>query len=137
MKLPISWLRDYVDITDLSPEEISRKLTFGGLEVEEIHYVGWAMPVYGKDDKHEFKINGIAWDKDKVVVAEIREVGSHPNADRLTLCDLFDGTQQHTVLTGAPNLFEYKGTGKLAKPIKVPMPRKARPFMTVTPKAWC
>jgi phenylalanyl-tRNA synthetase beta chain len=119
MKLPISWLRDYVDITDLSPEEISRKLTFGGLEVEEIHYVGWAMPVYGKDDKHEFKINGIAWDKDKVVVAEIREVGSHPNADRLTLCDLFDGTQQHTVLTGAPNLFEYKGTGKLAKPIKV------------------
>jgi phenylalanyl-tRNA synthetase beta chain len=119
MKLPLSWLKDYVDIDGLTVEDIARKLTFGGLEVEEIHYVGWAMPVYGKDDKHEFKINGIAWDKDKIVVAEIREVGSHPNADRLTLCDLFDGTQQHTVLTGAPNLFEYKGTGKLAKPIKV------------------
>jgi phenylalanyl-tRNA synthetase beta chain len=119
MKLPISWLRDYVDITDLTPEEISRKLTFGGLEVEEIHYAGWAMPVYGKDDKHEFKVGGIGWDKEKIVVAEIREVMPHPNADRLTLCDLYDGTQQHTVLTGAPNLFDYKGKGKLPKPLKV------------------
>jgi phenylalanyl-tRNA synthetase beta chain len=119
MKLPLSWLKDYVDLDGLTVEDIARKLTFGGLEVEEIHYVGWAMPVYGKDDKHEFKINGIAWDKDKIVVAEIREVGPHPNADRLTLCDLFDGTTQHTVLTGAPNLFDYKGKGKLSKPIKV------------------
>jgi phenylalanyl-tRNA synthetase beta chain len=119
MKLPLSWLKDYVDLDGLTVEDVARKLTFGGLEVEEIHYVGWAMPVYGKDDKHEFKISGISWDKDKIVVAEIREVGSHPNADRLTLCDLYDGTQQHTVLTGAPNLFEYKGKDKLTKPIKV------------------
>src|SRR5581483_12432236 len=43
----------------------------------------------------------------------------HPNADRLTLLDLFDGQQAQTVLTGAPNIFHLKGQGKLAKPIKV------------------
>ncbi|MEW5940572.1 MAG: phenylalanine--tRNA ligase subunit beta, partial [Chloroflexota bacterium] len=124
MKLSISWLRDYVDITDLTPEAIARTLTFGGLEVEEIRYVGWDMSASGSKDmhssqRHEFKTEGIAWDREKIVVAEIREVMPHPNADRLTLCDLYDGTQQHTVLTGAPNLFDYKGKGKLPKPLKV------------------
>ena len=43
----------------------------------------------------------------------------HPNADRLTLCKLFDGEREHIVLTGAPNLFEFKGNGPLPKPLKV------------------
>ena len=94
-------------------------LTLAGLEVDEIHYVGLALPVYGEGEKHEFKTSGIAWDRDKIVVAEIYEVKPHPNADRLTLLDLFDGQQQQVVLTGAPNIFHLKGTGKLAKPIKV------------------
>jgi len=124
MKLPLSWLKDYMDIDGLSVEAIARTLTFGGLEVEEIHYVGWPMSAANAKDmhssqRHEFKTDGIEWDREKIVVAEIREVGPHPNADRLTLCDLFDGTQQHTVLTGAPNLFEFKGKGQLSKPIKV------------------
>ncbi len=51
-------------------------------------------------------------------MAEIREVIPHPNADRLTLLDLFDGNANQTVLTGAPNIFHLKGTGKLARPIK-------------------
>ena len=116
MKLPLSWLQDFVDIGGLSVEEIASKLTLAGLEVEEIHYVGWQMP--DDLDRHEFKTSGISWDKHKLVVAEIREVMSHPNADRLVLCDLFDGEVEQTVLTGAPNLFEYKGIGKLPKPIK-------------------
>jgi phenylalanyl-tRNA synthetase beta chain len=70
-------------------------------------------------EKHEFKTNGIAWDKEKLVVAEIREVKAHPNADKLTLLDLFDGQQEQVVLTGAPNIFHLKGAGKLEKPIKV------------------
>jgi phenylalanyl-tRNA synthetase beta chain len=115
MKLPVSWLQDYVDI-NLPIEDLARLLTVSGLEVEEIHYVGWQLP---KENKYGFKINGFAWDKDKLVVAEIREVNQHPNADRLTLCSLFDGQQEHIVLTGAPNLYPYKGQGKLAKPIKV------------------
>ena len=116
MKVPLSWLQDFVDIGGLSVEEIASKLTLAGLEVDEIHYVGWPMPDGSR--RHEFKTTGLEWDKDKLVVAEIREVMPHPNADRLVLCDLFDGEVEHTVLTGAPNLFEYKGKGKLPKPIK-------------------
>ncbi|MFT3894977.1 MAG: phenylalanine--tRNA ligase subunit beta [Anaerolineales bacterium] len=119
MKLPISWLKDYIDLDGLSVEDIARKLTLAGLEVDEIHYAGLPMPTYKDGERHEFKTSGIGWDRDKIVVAEIREVGAHPNADRLTLLDLYDGQQTQTVLTGAPNIFHLKGTGKLAKPLKV------------------
>ena len=118
MKIPLSWLKDYIDLEGLTVEEIARKLTLAGLEVDEIKYVGLEIPAYKDGTPHEFKTTGIAWDKDKLVVAEIREVMAHPNADRLTLLDLFDGKEQQTVLTGAPNIFHLKGTGKLAKPIK-------------------
>ncbi len=117
MKLPLSWLQDFVNIDGLSVEEIAKQLTLAGLEVDEIHYVGWKMP--DESAHHEFKTTGIEWEKDKIVVAEIREVKPHPNADRLVLCDLYDGKEEHIVLTGAPNLYDYKGIGKLDKPIKV------------------
>ena len=119
MKLPISWLKDFIDLDGLTVEDVARKLTLAGMEVDEIHYVGLPMPDYSKGEKHEFKTTGISWQPDKLVVAEIREVMPHPNADRLTLCDLYDGTEQHTVLTGAPNIFHLKGIGKLDKPLKV------------------
>src|SRR5678816_2101833 len=119
MKLPISWLKDYIDLDGLAVEEIARKLTLAGLEVDEIKYAGLPMPVYRDDEPHEFRTTGISWDRDKIVVAEIREVNPHPNADRLTLLDLYDGQQNQTVLTGAPNIFHLKGSGKLSRPIKV------------------
>jgi phenylalanyl-tRNA synthetase beta chain len=119
MKTPVSWLKDFIDLDGLSMEEIARKLTFAGLEVDEILYVGLEMPAYKNGEKREFKTNGFAWDKEKIVVGEIREVKPHPNADRLTLLDLYDGRQDQVVLTGAPNIFHLKGMGKLAKPIKV------------------
>jgi len=119
MKIPLSWLKDFIDLDGLSVEDIARKLTLAGMEVDEILYVGLPMPVYKEGEKHEFKTNGIGWDKEKLVVAEIREVKAHPNADKLTLLDLYDGQQDQVVLTGAPNIFHLKGTGKLEKPIKV------------------
>ena len=119
MKIPLSWLKDFIDLDGLSVEDIARKLTLAGMEVDEILYVGLPMPVYKEGEKHEFKTNGIGWDKEKLVVAEIREVNRHPNADKLPLLDLYDGQQDQVVLTGAPNIFHLKGTGKLEKPIKV------------------
>lgn len=116
MKTPISWLKDFVNLDGLSVVEIARHLTMAGLEVEDIRYAGLPLPDH---DSHGFKVSGIAWDPDKIVVAEINEVLPHPNADRLTLCDLYDGSKRHTVLTGAPNLYPYKGIGRLGKPIKV------------------
>ncbi|MCL4273958.1 MAG: phenylalanine--tRNA ligase subunit beta [Anaerolineales bacterium] len=119
MKIPLSWLKDFIDLDGLSVEDIARKLTLAGLEVDEILYVGLPMPVYKEGEKHDFKTNGITWDREKIVVGEIREVKPHPNADKLTLLDLYDGQQDQVVLTGAPNIFHLKGTGKLDKPIKV------------------
>jgi phenylalanyl-tRNA synthetase beta chain len=116
MKVPLSWLKDYVDIDDIPIEELAHKLTMAGLEIEEIHFVGLAPPT-GK--KHEFKVTGMAWDREKIVVGEVLEVMPHPNADRLVLCKLNDGVQEHIVLTGAPNLFEYKGIGPLKQPLKM------------------
>lgn len=115
MKIPLSWLKDYIDI-DLSLEELARTLTNAGLEVEEITLIGLP-PLEG--GRREFKAQGLSWEPDKIVVAQIDEVMPHPNADRLTLCRLQDGTGEYVVLTGAPNLFEYKDKGPLAKPLKV------------------
>ncbi len=115
MKAPLSWIKEFVD-TDLSIAQIAHLLTMAGMEVEEIQIIGLPMPTHGSVDT---KVTGLSWDDDKIVVASISEVMPHPNADRLTLCKLFDGQQEHIVLTGAPNIFDYKGKGPLAKPLKV------------------
>jgi phenylalanyl-tRNA synthetase beta chain len=129
MKVPVSWLKEFVDI-ELSIPELAHRLTLAGLEVEEIRYVGLPLPE-GEVDPHTGRqrsigasVFGLAWDPDKLVVGEILEVMPHPNADRLVLCRLNDGNQEHTVLTGAPNLFPYKGQGALETPLKVAYARE-------------
>lgn len=126
MNIPLSWLNDYIDLSSLSIEELARLLTAVGLEVESILVVGLPLPesVKNANARHEFKISGLEWDPDKIIVAEIDEVMPHPNADRLTLCRLNDGQQEYIVLTGAPNLFPYKGQGPLAQPLKVAYARE-------------
>jgi len=119
MKVPISWLKDFVDI-NLPIEELAHRITLAGLEVEEIRYIGLPKP----EGKQQYKITGFSWEPDKIVVGAIHEVMPHPNADKLVLCKLDDGEQIHTVLTGAPNLFEYKGKGELGKPLKVAYARE-------------
>ncbi|MCD4752980.1 MAG: phenylalanine--tRNA ligase subunit beta [Anaerolineaceae bacterium] len=116
MKLPISWLNDYIDILDYDVEELAHLLTMTGLEVNSIQLIGLSMP---EGDKHEFKISGLSWPKDKFVVAQIDEVMPHPDADKLTLCRLTDDEGEHIVLTGAPNIYHLKGAGVLETPIKV------------------
>ncbi len=115
MPYPISWLKEFVDI-DLPLPELAHVLTMAGMEVEKIHYVGLPLPAEGS---RETAITGIGWDREKIVVAAISEVMPHPNADRRVLCKLNDGQQEHVVLTGAPNLFEFKGKGPLPEPLKV------------------
>jgi phenylalanyl-tRNA synthetase beta chain len=121
MKIPLSWLKDYIDI-DLSLEELARTLTMVGLEVEEISVIG--LPLPENSGRQEFKFTGLAWDPEKFIVAQINEVMPHPDADRLTLCRLYDGSQEWVVLTGAPNLFPYKGMGTLEQPLKVAYARE-------------
>jgi phenylalanyl-tRNA synthetase beta chain len=122
MKAPISWIKDFVEF-NIPIEELAERLTMTGLEVDGILMVGLAaanrpVGVHASDQK-EVAVGGLAWEPDKLVVGRVDEVMLHPNADRLVLCRLFDGEKEHTVLTGAPNLFEYKGKGPLEKPLKV------------------
>ncbi len=129
MKVPITWLREFVDI-ELSIPELAHRLTLAGLEVEEIRFVGLPLPegkVEGHTDRKRSigtNVTGLAWDPEKFVVGAVLEVMPHPDADRLVLCRLDDGEQEHIVLTGAPNLFPYKGQGTLKNPLKVAYARE-------------
>jgi len=121
MKAPLSWIKDYIDVDGLNIEQIAHCLTMVGLEVEGIRLVGLPKP---EAERHEFKYEGLTWDREKFVVAEVLEVLPHPNADRLVLCRLNDGTQELIILTGAPNLYPYKGKGELAQTLKVAYARE-------------
>jgi phenylalanyl-tRNA synthetase beta chain len=121
MKVPLTWLQDYVEIDDLGIEELAKVMTLVGLEVEEIRLMGLPM---SEGETHEFKYTGLSWPAEKFVVAQIEEVLPHPNADRLVLCRLNDGQEELTVLTGAPNLFEYLEKGPLDPPLKVAYARE-------------
>jgi phenylalanyl-tRNA synthetase beta chain len=127
MRIPLSWLKDFVKI-DLPVEELAHRLTLAGIEVEALHFVGLPLPegigTPASGHRHETYITGLAWDPETIVIGELLEVMPHPNADRLVLCRLNDGVREHTVLTGAPNLFEYKGKGPLANPLKVAYARE-------------
>ncbi|MCS6848555.1 MAG: phenylalanine--tRNA ligase subunit beta [Anaerolineae bacterium] len=91
MRVPISWLREYVEIT-LPIEQLAEKLTLAGLEVERIEYVG--LP--GSE---------LPWDRDKIFVGQLLKVERHPNADRLLLATVeYGAAQPITVVTGAPNI---------------------------------
>ena len=96
MRVPLSWLKEYVDIT-LPLPELAERLTLAGLEVGAIETIG--LP--GAE---------LPWDPEKIVVGEIVEVKPHPNADRLVLIVVeYGGAERETAVTGAPNLFPYKG----------------------------
>jgi len=107
MKVPISWLKDYVDIT-LPLEELAERLTLAGLEIAGIEYLG----VEGAE---------LPWDRDKIVVGHILAVKPHPNADRLVLADVEYGAPEiETVVTGAPNLFPFIGQDVRGLTLKSP-----------------
>jgi phenylalanyl-tRNA synthetase beta chain len=105
MRVPLSWLKEFVDI-DRSIEDLAELLTRSGMEVDAIDRIG----VEGAE---------LAWDTDKILVCNILEVSQHPNADRLVLASVdYGAAQPHTVVTGAPNLYQYRGLGRLAHPLR-------------------
>ncbi len=120
MRVPLRWLEDYVDI-GLPPHELARALTFAGLEVEALHFIG--PPTPGERSDIEAKVDGLAWDPELVVVASLLEVTEHPDADRLVIAHVFDGREKLAVVTGAPNLFAFAGRGPLDPSPKVAFAR--------------
>ena len=86
MRVPLRWLREYVDI-DLPLPELAARMTLAGLEVDAIEHIG--------DE----------WGRDAIVVGQIIEVRPHPNADRLTIALVDHGLPEpQAVVTGASNI---------------------------------
>lgn len=132
MRVPLSWIKDYVDIT-LPVEELAHRLTLAGLEVGAIEYIG--VPAgdaaeLGRDLAVPVSSGHLVWDPDKIVVGHIREVKPHPNADRLVLAMVEHGTGElEQVVTGAPNLFPYMGKGPLDEPLAIAFAREGAELM--------
>lgn len=115
MQVPVSWLKTFVDI-DVPVELLAEKLTLAGLEVASITYIG--VPQGFVEGIRWPKSEHLVWDRSKLVLGAIHEVKPHPNADRLVMAMVdYGGAELEQTVTGAPNLFEYKGIGPLEKPL--------------------
>ncbi|HLW65863.1 MAG TPA: phenylalanine--tRNA ligase subunit beta, partial [Gemmataceae bacterium] len=101
MKIPLRWLRDYIDV-DLPVPQLAQRLTMAGLEVSGYRFLGEPVPEGIAVKPEEL---GPVWARDKILVAEVLKVEKHPNADKLTLVTLNYGAgAPKTVVTGAPNV---------------------------------
>ena len=84
MRVPYSWLTSYCD-PGLSPEGLAERLAMRTTEVERIDHVG-------------------APSRDGFVIGRVASVESHPNADRLSVCQVDTGDGTRTIVCGAPNV---------------------------------
>lgn len=84
MKLPMSWLAEFVDMTGISNKEYADKMTMSGSKVEEVVYLG-----------DEIK---------NVVTGKILSNVPHPDSDHLVICQVDVGKDEPIqIVTGAPN----------------------------------
>ncbi|ASK63017.1 phenylalanine--tRNA ligase subunit beta [Virgibacillus phasianinus] len=84
MLVSLNWLQNYIDIGDITPEDLAEKITKSGIEVEGIEYVA---------EKSE-----------NVVVGYVKSCEQHPNADKLNLCQVDVGDETLQIICGAPNI---------------------------------
>jgi len=85
MKLPLSWLNEYVKVDDIPVETLKNKLFSCGFEVEEVIYK-----------------NG---NVKNIVVCEIMQIDQHPNADKLSVCQINAGAHGNLqIVTNAKNI---------------------------------
>ena len=83
MKLSYNWLKEYVSLPE-NVQETADTLTLIGLEEEETQHLGASL--------------------DQIIVGEIRAVTPHPDADRLSICMVFDGDKELQIVCGANNV---------------------------------
>ncbi|MFS0673005.1 phenylalanine--tRNA ligase subunit beta [Ornithinibacillus sp. 179-J 7C1 HS] len=84
MLVSLNWLKDYVNIDGISPEQLAEKVTKSGIEVDHVEY--------------------IAEKSNNVVVGYVQTCEKHPNADKLNLCQVDVGEETLQIICGAPNV---------------------------------
>lgn len=84
MLVSMNWLKQYVDLSDISPEELAEKITKSGIEVDSIHQ--------------------IAEKSTNVVVGHVVSCEKHPDADKLNVCQVDAGDETLQIVCGAPNV---------------------------------
>ncbi|WP_284139783.1 phenylalanine--tRNA ligase subunit beta [Virgibacillus sp. LDC-1] len=85
MLVSLNWLKNYVNIEGISPEQLAEKITKSGIEVDKIEY--------------------IAEQSSNVVVGYVESCEQHPNADKLNLCQVDVGEEEKLqIICGAPNV---------------------------------
>ena len=82
MRISIEWLKEFVDVKE-SPGSLADMLSMLGFESEVVH---------------DFSLLS------KIVIGKVVTAKKHPNADRLKLCTVNDGTDTLNVVCGAPNV---------------------------------
>ncbi|MCI5165014.1 MAG: phenylalanine--tRNA ligase subunit beta [Candidatus Electrothrix sp. GM3_4] len=84
MKFTLTWLKKYVALDGLTPDQLAERLTMLGLEVDAVEelYVGL----------------------DAIQTAKVLSVQKHPNADRLSLCEVEIGEDKVPIVCGASNV---------------------------------
>ncbi|MFA7315002.1 MAG: phenylalanine--tRNA ligase subunit beta [Candidatus Magasanikbacteria bacterium] len=87
MQISFKWLKQYVDLPEsISAEEVAEKLKASTVEVEEVV----------KQNKNF----------DNIVVGLVKKVEKHPDADKLSVCSVFDGSETFQVVCGGSNVVE-------------------------------
>ena len=84
MKISLNWLQDFITLTIKDPQEISKRVTAGVAEVDEVEILGGLL--------------------DHCCVGKILTLKKHPNADRLSLCDVQTDDGIKKIVCGGTNL---------------------------------
>ena len=86
MRVPLSWLKEFVNLDGFSVEEIAQKITLAGSEISSIETTGGDIP--------------------GVIIGKITSVHKHPDADKLSVCKVDVGDDVLSIVCGASNVRE-------------------------------
>ncbi|GAA0483862.1 phenylalanine--tRNA ligase subunit beta [Salinibacillus aidingensis] len=84
MLLSLNWLKQYVDLDDISPDDLAEKITKGGIEVDGVEKLGEGLK--------------------NIVVGYVKSCEQHPDADKLNVCQVDVGEEELQIICGAPNV---------------------------------
>ncbi len=87
MIISYNWLKEYVEL-DYDIDALEKKVSLQGIEVEGIHKIGGHI--------------------EDIIIGQIVDIKKHPNADKLSVCQVNIGEETKQIICGAPNVWDKK-----------------------------